>query len=83
MALAVCAAGLGMAGTSTMALAGDSFTLQATATVQGNCKLRSGVANGGTLTLAFGTLDASTIAADAVQTSLFQYSCNNGTTVTA
>ena len=51
--------------------------------MQGNCKLRSGVANGGTLTLAFGTLDASTIAADAVQTSLFQYSCNNGTTVTA
>lgn len=83
MALAVCAAGLGMAGTSSMALAGDSFTLQATATVQGNCKLRSGVAAGGTLTLAFGTLDASTITADAVQTVQFQYSCNNGTAVTA
>lgn len=83
MALALGAAGMGMVGTSGTALAGDSFTLAATATVQGNCKLRSGVANGGTLTLAFGTLDASTILVDAVQTAGFSYSCNNGVTVTA
>lgn len=83
IALAVYATGVVLSGPSGVATAGDSFTLQATATVAGNCKLRSGVADGGTLTLAFGTLDAATIAADATQSTTFAFSCNNGTTVTA
>lgn len=83
LAMALCAAGLGLTAAGGVATAGDSFTLQATAAVAGNCKLRSGVADGGTLTLAFGTLDAATISANATQAATFQYSCNNGTTVTA
>lgn len=81
IAMALCATGLGLAGTSGMAVAAGSFTLAASATVSGNCILRSGVTNGGTLTLAFGTLDAATIAADATQAATFTYSCNNGTAV--
>jgi spore coat protein U-like protein len=72
--------GLAMAN-SGGALAGNTNTLQVTATITGTCNFSAANNAGGNATLAFGTLDQ-TLASDATatQTSL-SYWCTNGTAV--